>query len=71
MTEKQIRCNQLEELKSGIFSATFYTEVVSFDGRTICRNAFDNIADCIAAYERYKKEWARSAHVRRFAAFDF
>ena len=71
MTEKEKRLEQLEKLKEGIFPGSYYTEVVSFDGRIICRNKWESEHDCIIAYFRYKKAWSGSASVRRYVQIDF
>ena len=69
MKEKDIRAIQLEELKAGIFPATYNVITTTFDGRIISREPFESKADATIIYNARCKEWKQAASVRLTAEF--
>lgn len=69
MTCKEIRSNQLDELKDGTAEARYILQVIRHDGREITRERYESRKELEAAAVKMRKTWEPYAHILLYAEF--
>lgn len=69
MTQKEIRAEQAESLKAGIYPGEYFLTILHHDGRIISRKKYKTAEELTRAAQEAREEWEPYAHVKKTVEF--